>query len=407
MTTALMPAAPEIVAIPLPDGALLLRTTTGDRLHLNRTALAVWSELQRTVDDTEVLEAVASSHGIEPSLVADDVAATLEQLRAFVVGASGGGGSTAAPAGPERSPGSRHLTFSPPSMAGEPSWLGPVGPFQAHALRFVVRAEDSAVLASAAAVFASLGAPDHPTAGSASDDVVTYSIRTHPGQQLGASLWRDDQFVRSAVDGRGALARLIWLVNQEASERPTATAFHAAAVEGSGSVVLLAGESGAGKSTLAAGLVRHGFRYLGDEVTCVDASLRVTGMPKALSLSERSLDALGVPRSMATWLDDDAHVAPDRLRAGSAQLSGTLAAVVLPTYRPDGAWAVEPLDALEAASALLPCVFGGRPFSQADAEVVGRIAGEVPLYRITVPDLAPAVSFIGGLVRSCAPSRGL
>lgn len=221
----------------------------------------------------------------------------------------------------------------------------------------------------------------------------------HPGLRLGASLWRDDQPLRSAPDGESALARLVWLLNGAAVEHASdGLALHAAAVAQAGRVVLIAGESGAGKSTLTSGLVVSGFDYLGDEVSTVDPDHRVTGMPRAAKLSARSIEAIGLAGESAIWLGNDGHVPPERLRLGATRHTGRLAAVVLPHHRPHAPWAEELLSPINAATAPLPCVFGGRPFTQFSADVLGSIATTVPVHRIHLPDLATAVRFASGLV---------
>ena len=62
---------------------------------------------------------------------------------------------------------------------------------------------------------------------------------------------------------------------------------HSAVLVRHGRAALLVGPSGAGKSTAAWALVRHGFRYAGDELAPVDVErLRVIPCPRALCLKD-------------------------------------------------------------------------------------------------------------------------
>ena len=384
---------PRCSKIPVDDGAVLLDVLSGQRRLVNRTALEVWHELRRDVDDDAVVASIAGRHGLAPELVEEDLRASLTALRAFAAGAPSRT-SHATPSAWVRRPAGVRST----AIDGW-RWIGSVGPFSALGHRFVVRADDRAVLDAAESLFGALRAasdsigPDRAVSAS-----VTYSVRSRPGRRLGASLWSNDQPVRFAPDTHGALARLAWLINAAAVDACGGLPLHAAAVARSGQVLVIAGESGAGKSTLAATLAIDGFEYLGDEITVVGPDHIVAGLPSAAKLSPPSLAAIGVDDDAAIWIGGEAHVRPDRLRAGSAIPCGRLAAVVLPRYDHDASWVTERLDSIDAAQALLPCVFAARPFTQADADLVGSIATTIPVHRIEYADLAAPVAFVRHLL---------
>jgi hypothetical protein len=100
---------------------------------------------------------------------------------------------------------------------------------------------------------------------------------------------------------------------------PPLYGIHAAAAIGpDGNATLLVGESHAGKSSLVAGLaLRHGFRYLTDDLTLLDArSLRVYGRPWRLELRAGALREFwpdgpppGRPVANKRVLDAREHVA--------------------------------------------------------------------------------------------------
>ena len=70
---------------------------------------------------------------------------------------------------------------------------------------------------------------------------------------------------------------------------------HAGVVARNGRGVVFPGAADAGKSTLTAACLLEGFDYLSDEALCLDfESTEVIACPKALALSDHSVDLLGL-----------------------------------------------------------------------------------------------------------------
>jgi hypothetical protein len=80
---------PTVVATPMPDGAVLIDSATGECFELNRIGARVWERLQRGEDLVAIVDALASEYALERSRVSTDVANLVENLarHGIVVGA--------------------------------------------------------------------------------------------------------------------------------------------------------------------------------------------------------------------------------------------------------------------------------------------------------------------------------
>jgi hypothetical protein len=114
---------------------------------------------------------------------------------------------------------------------------------------------------------------------------------------------------------------------------------HAGAVSHAGGALVLPGSSYTGKTTLVEALVRAGAIYYSDEYAVLDSDGRVHPYAKPLSIRDGS------------HLQQDHRVEALGGTAGEHPLP--VRAVVVATYRRDGEWAPEPLEAGDAALALI------------------------------------------------------
>jgi hypothetical protein len=63
------------------DGCLSLYQRTSDRvLVLNETASDVWRLIDGTLGEDEIVVTLASSYGVQPSVIADEVRATIRRF---------------------------------------------------------------------------------------------------------------------------------------------------------------------------------------------------------------------------------------------------------------------------------------------------------------------------------------
>lgn len=71
--------------------------------------------------------------------------------------------------------------------------------------------------------------------------------------------------------------------------------FHAAALTYKNQTVMMVGESGAGKSSMTWGLLRHGFKYLSDELVPIDQDLKIYPFARAVNLKCELPAPYGLP----------------------------------------------------------------------------------------------------------------
>ena len=98
-----------------------------------------------------------------------------------------------------------------------------------------------------------------------------------------AFIGRVGEPARIVTHGQMAPAFKALLVAGLLNETTAFTALHSACLVSHGKALLLCGSPGAGKSTLAAALDAAGFEYDGDDITLLDRSGRVQGVPFAFT----------------------------------------------------------------------------------------------------------------------------
>jgi hypothetical protein len=180
-------------------------------------------------------------------------------------------------------------------------------------------------------------------------------------------------------------------------------AVHAAAVGRGGDAVLLPAPAGAGKSTLAAGCVQAGWELVADDtvVLCAgpDEVPLLRPLPLALCLKPGSwapLAGLGIDLetpAVHERLDGKRarYVAPPRAADGPR----TLAAIVVPRWRPGAEGSLWRLSAREAFDLLMPQLY---PLAEPlDAIAVGRVAGlveRIPSFALDYDGLADGIRLL-------------
>jgi coenzyme PQQ synthesis protein D (PqqD) len=69
-----------ISAAPMPDGAVLIDSATGECFELNRTGARVWESLVRGEELDGVVDAIAAESSVQRSVVAADTATLIDAL---------------------------------------------------------------------------------------------------------------------------------------------------------------------------------------------------------------------------------------------------------------------------------------------------------------------------------------
>jgi hypothetical protein len=80
---------PLVVVKPMPTGAVLMHTVTGECFELNRLGAEIWKEIERGAFSSDTAHQIADRYKISAQTVADDVSRLIEQfLRQDIVRAS-------------------------------------------------------------------------------------------------------------------------------------------------------------------------------------------------------------------------------------------------------------------------------------------------------------------------------
>lgn len=163
--------------------------------------------------------------------------------------------------------------------------------------------------------------------------------------------------------------------------------------------LLLAGRSGSGKSTVALAALAAGFRFLGDDHTCLELS-------EAAVIGHSLYATCGIePGHLGRFaqLPGDAVATPDGAKSvvylapralHRLDRSARIAAVVIPEIRPGGVTEARPTSRGDALRALMPgsislLVAASRTRESPQFSGIGALVERLPAYRLALgPDLA-------------------
>jgi hypothetical protein len=158
----------------------------------------------------------------------------------------------------------------------------PPGAIDLRILRQVVRITCDHPASVGSCLAANFGAMI--SSASPADPDFAYKIRSVDGLYLVEREDTTTQFVAAGLD------ELVYCLEKDLTvelqpRRSDLFFIHAATLEWRGAAVVLAADSGGGKSTMAWALLHHGFRYLSDELACIEPdTLRVFAYPHAVCL---------------------------------------------------------------------------------------------------------------------------
>ena len=232
--------------------------------------------------------------------------------------------------------------------------------------------------------------------GAHGDVDLDYEIVVRAGRYL---LSRDGAQIATSADRGELLYDLEKDLTVELQRRRQDLFFlHAAALERSGRVFLLAAESGSGKSTTTWGLLHHGFRYLSDELSPIDlASMQVWPYPHALCLKSRP-PHYPLPDKTVD-LGRTLHVPVPSLPVASIEAPLPLGGILLVQYSPDrSAPRMQRISASEAAAHLYVNTLNALAHSNSGLDGVARIAQALPCYAVEAADLRETCDLIRNTV---------
>lgn len=273
--------------------------------------------------------------------------------------------------------------------------------------RFVVRCDQERLAHRVDALLAGLRAPD----GAAPVDH-WYALTVARGSAGTVDVRRDGELLALRQSPGDALGCVVWDVNRSAAEASGRhLLFHAGALDGGGTGILLPGSSGSGKSTLVAGLTRAGVGYLTDELAAFDlARGQLLPYAKPITVKPGSFAALpdmdpdrdGAPGAGA-WAGEEWQVpvaADTGRRVGAASAPGF---VIVPRYVAGAAACLTPLSDTEAFLSLALHAVNLLTHGTAGSEAVGRLAARCCCYSLTMSDLGEACALVLDLVGQTAP----
>jgi hypothetical protein len=271
-------------------------------------------------------------------------------------------------------------------------WTSPPGDALGHHFRVRAESTDPALLGRLAAVVSPLAAPVEPA--------FTYTVATTGPNRYMLSCDGDPICV-DRTPGM-TVRHLAWHINRSAvaAARTRNTVLHAAAARRPGCTVVLPAPMGRGKTTTVAGLLVQGWDYVTDEAVAVRREdLRITGLPKALSLDPGSWTLF--PEARPSWPDADgdrqwqvpAHV----LGARHSPAPADPAMVLMPRFTGAGRTHAQAVTPADAVTRLARCTFGFPSGGTDDLEVLVRMTRSCRVYSLEIADLASAVQLIAEL----------
>jgi len=220
-------------------------------------------------------------------------------------------------------------------------------------------------------------------------------------------------FLLAATGGQNlhaqSRAELLWLVEKHLTvalqhARPDLLFLHSAAIELNGRAFLMVASSGTGKSTTTWALLRHGFRYISDELSPVDLNaLRVHAYPHALCVKRRPPLPYRLPDNTVD-LGRTLHVPAQSLSGGVVSGPRHLAGIFI--LERDGRDAPPRLHALrraEAAARMYANALNPLAHANLGLDATLRIAEAVPCFLISIGDLATTCALIRDAAAAASP----
>jgi hypothetical protein len=372
---------------------LVLFSPHDRRLHvLNSTAAHVWEHMTEPIERRVILRDLAGAFEVNEDEIRSDVFALI--ARFFDAGLCVDGTSHGAlephiqeTDGPAPAADLKKVGFTGTQV---------VGPIRALGIPIVVESIDELVRVELERILDPLRSGDvdflDPTDTSRLQHIVVAVVENG---------W---QVIRNGapIATVGTRDRAIRMVLAECNAAPLphiddAVVLHAAGAEFAAGLVILPGLSNAGKSTLVTQLLERGCAYLTDEAVAVDLeSLHARPFTKAICIEQ---GAQSVFSFLSPWQDkprssgDPGHsektgtwdIDPRGVGEGQLSRGGPVSAIVFPTYDPDGAPGLRPVESFDALKLLLANAFDFGRIGQPAFAALVRLANALPVYALSHP----------------------
>lgn len=174
---------------------------------------------------------------------------------------------------------------------------------------------------------------------------------------------------------------------------------HSSALEHQGRVIMIVAESGTGKSTTTWALLRHGFRYLSDELAPIDpASFEVHPYPHALCLKAPPPGNYPLPEK-TTRTERTLHIPVTMMPSPAIMEPGPLHAIFFLQRSANASVPdVAEVSPAEAGARLYVNTLNALAHPGSGLDVAIRIAGAVPAYTLNAGELSATCELISSLV---------
>jgi hypothetical protein len=183
---------------------------------------------------------------------------------------------------------------------------------------------------------------------------------------------------------------------------------HSAAIEWRHGACLLAAESGGGKSTTTWGMLHHGFRYLGDELSPIDLdSMMVLPYPHALCLKQAPPPDYPLPDDSVD-LGRTIHVPVRALPGGFVTGPRPLRAVLLLRHSPGpGSPSMHSISTAEAGARLYVSALNALAHDNHGLDAVVKIVKHAPCFSVSTGDLSATCSMIRASLDQITADAGI
>lgn len=360
------------------------------RLHvLNSTASHVWEQLNEPIDRTVILRNLSKAFEVAEAEIRPDVFALIARFSEAGLCVDGTSRGAFVSNTEER---------DGPALSADLETVGRtgtqlVGPIRALGVPLVVESEDELARVELERILDPLRAADVDFLDPNDADRLQHLL-----VEVVDNGWRVSRN-GSPIATVATRDRVIRMVLAECNAAPLphiddAVVLHAAGAEFAGGLVLLPGLSNAGKSTLVTQLLERGCAYLTDEAVAIDlVSLHARPFTKAICLEHGAQSVFpylspwpDTPHSpedpvrskdLPTWDIDPRRVGDGRLSRG-----GTVSAIVFPTFDPDAAPRLRPVEPSEALRLLLANAFEFGRIGQPAFAALVRLANALPVYEV-------------------------
>jgi len=185
---------------------------------------------------------------------------------------------------------------------------------------------------------------------------------------------------------------------------------HSAVLVKNGRAILFPGASKSGKSTLSIALLRHGFKYISDEVAAINLStLRANGFPRAIVIREKTLSLFPALepeinhlcyKLVSSGKNRKIHYGiPSEKKLASMKKAFPISAILFPKYNPKGATFLSEIKPRSVAVfELMQCSLNQRWLKEEGFRTAARLVNQTECYNLQTNNLEDVCKIVSKFV---------